>query len=120
MGTEEDGRLGIDKKTINALKNLVRIGTVTDVNHQKREVRVKFLNTNLTSGWLRVLNNVPAIPDYEGNQQTEFEAGGSSEASFASHKHNLTIKQWMPKVNDTVLTLYLPVFNGDGFVLGGI
>jgi len=27
---------------------------------------------------------------------------------------------WMPKVNDTVLTLYLPVFNGDGFVLGVI
>ena len=29
-------------------------------------------------------------------------------------------KPWMPLVNDTVLTLYLPVFNGDGFVLGGI
>lgn len=27
---------------------------------------------------------------------------------------------WMPKVNDTVLILYLPVFNGDGFVLGVI
>jgi len=36
------------------------------------------------------------------------------------HQHDLTIKPWMPLVNDTVLTLYLPVFNGDGFVLGGI
>ena len=26
----------------------------------------------------------------------------------------------MPKVNDQVLVLYLPVFNGDGFILGGI
>ena len=27
---------------------------------------------------------------------------------------------WMPKVNDQVLVLYLPVFNSDGFILGGI
>lgn len=27
---------------------------------------------------------------------------------------------WMPSVNTTVLTLYLPVFNGDGFVLGAM
>lgn len=27
---------------------------------------------------------------------------------------------WMPNVNDYVLCLYLPVFNGDGFVLGVI
>lgn len=26
---------------------------------------------------------------------------------------------WMPKVNDKVLTIYIPVFNGDGFILGG-
>ncbi len=25
---------------------------------------------------------------------------------------------WMPSINDTVLCLYMPVFNGDGFVLG--
>ena len=53
-------------------------------------------------------------------QRTEYESGGSDAAAFANHKHDLTIKPWMPKVNDTVLTLYLPVFNGDGFVLGGI
>lgn len=27
---------------------------------------------------------------------------------------------WMPSVNSTVLTLYLPVFNADGFVLGAM
>ena len=27
---------------------------------------------------------------------------------------------WTPRINDTVLTLYLPVFNGDGFVVGKI
>jgi len=27
---------------------------------------------------------------------------------------------WMPKVDDRVLVLYLPVFDGDGFILGVI
>ena len=26
----------------------------------------------------------------------------------------------MPKVNDLVLVLYFPVFNGDGVILGGV
>lgn len=25
---------------------------------------------------------------------------------------------WMPKVNDTAVVLYLPVWQGDGFILG--
>lgn len=27
---------------------------------------------------------------------------------------------WLPKINELVLVLYLPVFGGDGFVLGGV
>lgn len=27
---------------------------------------------------------------------------------------------WFPSVNDTVLTLYIPGINADGYVLGGI
>ena len=37
---------------------------------------------------------------------------------FESHTHGLVIRPWMPKVNATVLCLYLPVFNADGFILG--
>ena len=59
-------------------------------------------------------------PDYGVPQRTEYEAGGSGYAEFSSHKHYLTIKPWMPKVNDKVLVLYFPVFNGDGVILGGI
>ena len=101
------------------LSGLVRVGTVTDVNYGKHQARVKFQGENMTSGWLYVLDNRPAIGD-RNSSKTEYESGGSGDASFASHKHNLVISQWMPKVNDTVLCLYLPVFNGDGFVLGGI
>ena len=102
------------------LSGLVRIGTVTDVDNGRRMARVKFEDTGMTSGWLVVLKNQPFIPDYEGQQRTEFESGGNGDAAFENHKHDLVIKPWMPKVNDSVVTLYLPVFNADGFVIGGI
>ena len=80
------------------LKRLVRVGTVTDIDNAKRKARVKFQDCNMTSGWLYVLDTHPHIPAYDpAPQKTELQL-----------------------VNDTVLTLYLPVFNGDGFVLGGI
>ena len=58
--------------------------------------------------------------DFDVPQRTEFEAGGSGDPAFASHKHDLIIKPYMPKVNDLVLVLYFPVFNGDGVILGGV
>lgn len=102
------------------LKRLVRIGTVTVTDPVKRLARVKFEDTGETSGLLYVLANRPYIPDYDVPQRTEFEAGGSGDPAFASHKHDLIIKPWMPKVNSVVLTLYLPVLDGDGFILGEI
>ena len=102
------------------LKNLVRIGTVTVTDPVKRVARVKFEDTGETSGLLYVLANRSYIPDYDVPQRTEFEAGGSGDPAFASHKHDLIIKPWMPKVNAVVLTLYLPDLDGDGFILGEI
>ena len=102
------------------LARLVRIGTVTDVDNAKHKARVKYPDVDMTSGWLHVLDNRPFIPGYSVPQRTEFEQGGSGDPAFANHKHDLIIKQWMPKINDTVLVLYLPLFNSDGFVLGGI
>lgn len=103
------------------ISGLVRVGTVTDVNNGEHRARVKFQGEGMTSGWLYVLNNRPFIPDYDIEpQHTEAEAGGSGDAAFASHQHDLVIKQWMPKINDTVVCLYLPGFNADGFVIGGI
>ena len=103
------------------LKRLVRIGTVTVTDPVKRVARVKFQDTGMTSGLLHVLASRPYIPDYETKpQRTEFEAGGSGDAAYERHKHNLEIKPWMPKVNATVLTLYLPILDADGFILGEI
>ncbi len=102
------------------LKNLVRIGTVTVTDPDKRVARVKFEDTGRPSGWLYVLANRSYVPDYDVPQRTEFEAGGSGDPAFASHKHDLIIKPWMPKVNAVVLTVYLPVLDGDGFILGEV
>lgn len=102
------------------LRHLVRIGTVTWTDNDERLARVKFEDTGQTSGKLFVLANRPYIPDYDVPQRTEFEAGGSGDPAFESHKHDLKIKPWMPRVNAVVLTLYLPVLDGDGFVLGEI
>lgn len=103
-----------------ALKNLVRVGTVTDVNNAELKARVRFQDVGVTSDWLHVLRNQPFIPDYDVPQKTELTSGGAGESSYESHSHNLVIKPWMPKVNETVVALYLPIFNGDGFILGGV
>lgn len=105
---------------MNALENLVRIGTVTWTDPDKRLARVKFKDTDLPSGKLPVLASRPYIPDYEVPQRTEFEQGGSGDPAFENHKHDLIIKPWMPKVNAIVLCLYLPIWNGDGYILGEI
>lgn len=110
----------MEKIDENVVKNLVRVGTVTDVNNVQHLARVKYKDTNLPSAWLKVLDNRPYIPDYDVPQRTKFEAGGGGYGAYDSHKHDLIIKQWMPKVNDTVLVLYVPVPHGDGYVLGGM
>ena len=52
---------------------------------------------------------------------TDTFTGGGTASEFPDHDHlpGSHLTYWMPKVNDRVLCLYLPVFNGDGFVLGG-
>lgn len=37
-----------------------------------------------------------------------------------NHQHKSHVVWWLPAIDDTVVCLYLPCFNADGFVLGGI
>ncbi len=100
---------------------LVRCGTVSAIDTSKRLARVMYPDLGITSGWLPVLDTHPHIPDYDpATQKTESTSGGSSYAMFESHSHNLTIKPWMPNVNDKVVVLYLQAFNADGVILGAI
>lgn len=108
------------------LDRLVRFGTVTDVDNEKRIARVMYPDLKdaggqaLTSDWLPVLINRDFMPGYGAAQRTEYDSGGSGFESYASHSHGLTIRPYMPKVNDQVVVLYEAVRNGRGVILGGI
>ena len=102
------------------IEDIARGGKVTAVNNEKRIAKVWFDDLEIESDWMPVLITRDFIPDYDVPQRTEFEAGGSGDPAFESHKHNLIIKPWMPKVGEQVLCLYEPIRDGRGFVLGGI
>ena len=102
------------------LGRMVRVGIVTSVDMPARRARVKFEDEGDSSGPLRVLSSPPFIPKISRPQQTEPAAGGSGDASFAEHVHEVKVTPWLPKVNDTVLALYLPTDDSDGYILGRI
>ncbi len=105
----------------NILHNLVRIGTVSAVDYAGRKARVLFKDRGITSGWLYVLQHNGAGVHIEDNgNHTHTVSGVGLTSTDGEHNHNANLTYWMPAVNDTVLVLYLPVFNGDGFILGAI
>lgn len=92
-----------------ALEQIVRVGTVSSVNTAERTARVKFSYLgDMVSGNLRVMQQYGCKMEIT----TDLE-----EVHPHNHPDSFTTF-WMPNVGDTVLCLYLPVFNGDGVVLG--
>lgn len=112
------------------LGRMVQVGTVNTVDAKKRKVRVKFLETGMVSGWLYVLQHsgmgLNVTEDgghgHEVTVADTYTGGGSgSVEAVPDHDHDKSVTTtWMPKVNDQVVVLYLPVADGDGFVLGGL
>jgi hypothetical protein len=103
------------------IEDIVREGVVSVVDKPNRQARVIFKGqSDMVSGWLKVIKSPPFIPAKDVQQQTEARSGGGGYAEFASHTHNVVISPWLPDVNDRVVCLYLPVFNGDGYILGAI
>ncbi|GHU42175.1 hypothetical protein FACS1894111_05650 [Clostridia bacterium] len=109
-----------------ALKNLVRVGTVSSIDTQNRTARVTFADKQdvngkpLISGPLKVIQNPPLIPGKNVAQVTQARGGGSGEAAYESHTHGLTISPWLPDIGQLVVCLYLANGESDGFVLGAI
>lgn len=110
------------------LARIVRVGLVSDVNGT--QCRVIFPDNNQTSGWLHVLQHSGAalhIPEAGAHTHTAtvrdtYSGGGTATISEdGAHTHASAVtQQWIPKINSKVLILYIPVDNGDGFVLGEI
>ena len=111
-------------------QDIIKLGIVTNVDEGKRLARVKFPGMGLqdTSGWLPVLINRDRIgsdvKEWNETQWTEFDTedkgARAGDPDSVEHKHKLVIKPYMPKVGDQVLAIYIPIFNADGFILGGI
>ena len=110
----------------NVLERLVRVGVVDAVDAGRRRARVRYPDTRTTSGWLCVLQhfaaNIHVEPDGEHTHVIEdtFTAGGNASVE-PEHDHPTThLTQWMPAVGERVVALYLPIVDGDGFIIGGI
>lgn len=99
----------------NILQNLVRIGKVSAINDASRKARVRFEDKELTSAWLYVLANPPFIHIVDHDRQNQITESGYGPDE---HVHEVKVKPWMPNIGDTAICLFLPVFNGDGIVLG--
>ena len=105
------------------LAGLVRVGTVMSIDGKRCRVK---LDADMTSGWLYVLQHpgagVTVKPDGEHTHRIrDTYSGGGTADSEPNHNHQGTVTgSWMPKINDTVLVLYIPVEQGDGFVIGVI
>ena len=108
------------------IEDIAREGKVTAVDNEKRIAKVWFDALGIESDWMPVLINQNVIHyyPYDVPQWTEFETewkgDRTGDPDYVDHRHKLIIKPWMPKVNDLVLVLYFPMFNGDGIVLGGV
>lgn len=109
-----------------SIEDIVREGTVTAVDNDKRIARAWFDALGIESGWMPVLINQDVIHyyPYDDPQWTEFDAEDEEpqdgETRYVRHRHNVIIKPYMPKVGDKVVVLYFPIFNGDGIILGGV
>jgi phage baseplate assembly protein gpV len=103
------------------LQGLVRMGVVTEVDAEARRVLARYPDTGIVSGWLYVPQHpgagVAVSPD--GAHTHELTEGSASEAP--DHDHTGTrLTVWLPNIGDRVLALYVPVWDGDGYVLGAI
>jgi hypothetical protein len=113
----------MDKEFETILSQIVRIGIVSSVDGDNRTVRVKFSSLNdMVSGNLPVMQRngggVNVAPD---NRHSHTDSRGGTCSTVSAHSHTGSITgYWLPSVGDTVLCLYLPIFGGDGIVLGAI
>ena len=126
---------------------MIQVGIVSDINPAELRARVLFPDSGMVSGWLYVVQHrngaVSVADDGEHNHTTEsagqhshpgstgYMSVGLNITTDGAHTHGISVipdhhhsgtvtAEWMPQINDRVLVAYLPVENGDGFILGGI
>jgi len=100
------------------MENIVRVGVVSAVDAASRKARVMFDDDGMTSGWLFCIQHFAAGIHVEPDNKHAHEGSVPEEPVHNHPKTHLTY--WMPSVGERVVVLYIPVFNADGFILGGL
>ena len=91
----------------------IKVGTVEAVEGTRVTVRFEGKGDTAT---LSALDNRTKLEN--GEAWTQYAAGGTGEAEYASHRHG--IARWVPEVGDRVVCLMLMHGQGQGFVVGTI
>lgn len=114
------------------MSDILRIGIVSAINHDEHTVRVRFEEENATSGWLKVIKSptsvtakATATADTKVKDNSPVEEGTEKAVTVSVDVDiNVDIETeatpWFPAVGETVLCMYNPGFNEDGFVIGGL
>ncbi len=76
------------------------------------------MNEALVENMVRV-GKVTAVNVVKRQVRVFFPSLGITSGWLFVPKHSL-LELWLPSVNDTVVCLYIPTLNGDGFVIGEI
>ena len=100
--------------------SMIRVGIVSDVDEEKKRVRVYFPDlSNMVSDWLFVLQR-----PFHGNKDFAPFHVHVSISEAEGHTHNATVtysdNAWLPEKDEPVLVLYTYGKNTDGYVLGVI
>ncbi len=61
---------------------------------------------------------IGTIADIKGRTARVLYPDSGMTSGWLSVLRHGTTDEWMPQINDVVLCLYIPVWNGDGFILG--
>lgn len=108
-------------------KNIIRVGTVQSVDSAKMTARVKFNDKGgIISGPLHILARPQYIVPDDGTKEgsktapTELKYDRNGELQTESHSHPAYVTEWVPKVGNMVLCVFIPDGDGDGFILGGV
>lgn len=84
----------------------LRIGKVSNIDADNRQLRVMFEEDGLVSGWLKVIS-----------ARTKSNAKFLKEETVSASVESETV---LPKIGETVLCAFEDGFNADGYVLGVI
>ena len=115
---------------------MIRIGTVTDVNADKTKARVKFTSQGITSDWLYVAQ-FPEWGNISSEMYSEYAThrhnmdkwgdvldslsgnlqGGPTEPD-GSHHHRIRHIQWFPRVNDKAICIFPSGSDSHGYIVG--